>query len=116
MRSKEVDKNIIVFKTERDLLIGGHNLKTTDEYSRLNLAEMYTSILNYIEELEKQIPTPSNEVPLEYQTDIWVNKRDAVMKDKIRDAIEMYGMNLETIDYREEYVIEVKEIEKLLGE
>lgn len=78
MRSKEVDG--MINSVLRDL----------DFYSteRLYIDRIILqNIVAYIEKLEKMIPTPSNEVPVEYQTDIWVNKKDAVMKSEIRDKI-----------------------------
>lgn len=78
MRSKKVDE--MINSVLRDL----------DFYSteRLYIDRIILqNIVAYIEKLEKMIPTPSNEVPVEYQTDIWVNKKDAVMKSEIRDKI-----------------------------
>ena len=76
MRSKEVDKSIKSLE----------NFVNQKYYNGVTADEMKT-VLAYIEELEKMIPTPSNEVPVEYQTVIFVDKRDAVMKSEIRDKI-----------------------------
>lgn len=48
MNDKE-KKAIELLKTEIELLRDGHNRKTTDEYSRLNYAEIFETILNLIE-------------------------------------------------------------------
>lgn len=77
MRSKEVEKAIKQAEYITTCAMLGESL--CPDYIEI--------LLSYIEELEKMIPTPSNEVPVEYQTDIWVNKRDAVMKSEIRDKI-----------------------------
>ena len=78
MRSKEVSEAI---EKLADIKLKCLSNLTGDE------KRCFDKVLNYIEELENMIPTPSNEVPVEYQTDIWVNKKDAVMKSEIRDKI-----------------------------
>lgn len=78
MRSKEVSEAI--------KMLGNIKLKVIYDLTG-DEKRCFDKVLNYIEELENMIPTPSNEVPVEYQTDIWVNKRDAVMKSEIRDKI-----------------------------
>jgi len=50
-----------------------------------------TAIENLIQEnkeLKKQIPSPTNPIPIENQTDIWVLKRDYISKSKIKEKIE----------------------------
>ena len=42
-------------------------------------------------------PTPENEVPVEYQTVVFVDKRDAVMKSEIKDKIEKAKIKLANI-------------------
>ena len=73
-------------------------------------------LLKYVSELEKQIPTPDNEVPVEYQTSIYVDKRDAVMKDKIRDMqmLREFELQQEYKDFEEDE--EWKTYKKILEE
>ena len=88
MRSKEVSEAI--------KMLGNIKLKVIYDLTG-NEKRCFDKVLNYIEELENMIPTPSNEVPVEYQTDIWVNKKDAVMKSKIRDKIKELEDELKSI-------------------
>lgn len=92
MRSKEVEEAI---KNCNVLLAGDITVHIIDndggtaytgEVNKTYNDDLKT-VLAYIEQLEKKIPTPSNEVPVEYQTLILVDKRDAVMKSEIRDKI-----------------------------
>ena len=78
MRSKEVEEAI--------KMLGNIKLKVIYDLTG-DEKRCFDKVLNYIEKLEKMIPTPSNEVPVEYQTVIFVDKRDAVMKSEIRDKI-----------------------------
>ena len=77
MRTKEVEEAIKRISSSYDDNTGYYEAKGSD----------WCAVHRYIEELEKKIPTPSNEVPVEYQTLIVVDKREAFMKDKIRDKI-----------------------------
>ena len=76
MRSKEVEEAIKrIKKYQRNVI------------TELTLVNSIDTLLSYIEQLEKQIPTTDNCVPVEWQMSLYVDKRDAVMKDKIRDKI-----------------------------
>lgn len=60
-----------------------------------NEIEAIDIILNLIEKLKKEneefkkqlTPTPEHPVPVEYQTSVFVDKRDYIPKDKIREKI-----------------------------
>lgn len=118
MRSKKVDE--MINSVLRDL----------DFYSteRLYIDRIILqNIVAYIEQLEKMIPTPSNPVPVEYQTLILVDKRDAVMKSEIRDKIKALEYYLNTkyksekakvmkFTYNEVLEQKIKLLESLLGE
>ena len=78
MRSKEA--NEALKKLTQYTFVGS-------EVTQCEVCECIDIAINYIKELEKQIPTPSNEVPIENQTVVFVDKRDAVMKSEIRDKI-----------------------------
>ena len=84
MRSKEADLAINQLKEDVNIIIYGNKIfedRTTCKKDDLK------TVLSYIEQLEKMTPTPENEVPVEYQTVVFVDKRDAVMKSEIRDKI-----------------------------
>ena len=83
MRSKEVEEAIETTKRIRTGLMNFNELLDNNNV----VINGIDKVLAYIEELEKMIPTPSNEVPVEYQTSIYVDKRDAVMKSEIIDKI-----------------------------
>ena len=111
MRSKEVSEAIDNLKEDEEIIVYGNTIfedRTTCKKDDLK------TVLSYIEQLEKMIPTPSNEVPVEYQTDIWVNKKDAVMISQIsaqnrrkmllRLATNKYSLNSDNHDYDMEYI------------
>lgn len=118
MRSKEVSNAIDLLENgiadyiiefyctqqEKDKQLCGTYCEKMKEDCIYNQA--IDKVIEYIEELEKMIPTPSNEVPLEYQTLILVDKKDAVMKSEIRDKIKFlenrakeYGYYKTEIEY-----------------
>ena len=96
--SEEERKAIEDLKILCDEVLKQDNCDRYDNYSPCEKMKMVDTVLNYIEELENKIPTPNNEVPVEYQTNIFVDKREVVMKDKIRDKIkELENMRNTTI-------------------
>ncbi len=93
MRSKEVEEAIEKTKRIRTGLMNFNELLDNNNV----VINGIDKVLAYIEELEKMIPTPSNEVPVEYQTSIYVDKRDAVMKSEIIDKIKELEEELKAI-------------------
>lgn len=86
MRSKEVEEAIKNFEGYNEMV----RIKNPIDVTIVNPKDFKKDIeivLSYIEELEKMIPTPSNEVPVEWQTSVYVDKRDYVSKQSIRDKI-----------------------------
>lgn len=83
-------------------------------------------LLQENKELKKQIPSPTNPIPIEYQTDIWVLKRDYISKLKIKEKIEDYDKMIKATygdityygDYRRKVCFEIRQIlqELLEGE
>lgn len=110
-------ENIVAIYLSMDQLSGINSYKMQQRVSEV---KEYITLLE--KEIEDLTPTPTNPVPLEYQTDIWVNKKDAVMKDKIIANITKFDYEYEKAkrkndkDRADFYWELSKNFRKLLGE